>query len=66
MTIGADFEVSQLFHSRCGGQDLASVFIEVDHVEHYLTGLFLVGHLHEKGVVDRLHTKVLINGWVVR
>ena len=66
MTIGADFELCQLFHSRCGGQDLASVFIEVDHVEHNLTGLFLVGHLHEKGVIVRLHTSVLINGWVVR
>ena len=66
MTIGADLELSQLFHSRYRGQDLTSVFIEVDHVEHNFTGLLLVGHLHNEGAVDWLHTLVLHNGRVVR
>ena len=65
MTISADCELSQLLLSGCCGQDLASVLIEVNHVEHNLTGLLLVGHLHDEGAVVWLNTSVLFNGWAV-
>ena len=66
MTVSADCELSQILLSGCRGQDLAPFFFEVDHVEHDLAGLLLVGHLHEEGAIDRLHTHVLLNSWVVR
>ena len=65
MTIGTDLEFSHLLRRKSRGQDLASIIVEVDLVEHNLASLLLVRQLHEEGAVIRLHRLVLLNARVV-
>lgn len=61
VALRADCEAGQL---RFGGdrrQNLATIVVEVDHVEHHFAGLLLVGHLCDQGQLFGLHRSVLTN-----
>eukprot|EP00353_Schmidingerella_taraikaensis_P011499 CAMPEP_0185570410 /NCGR_PEP_ID=MMETSP0434-20130131/2734_1 /TAXON_ID=626734 ORGANISM="Favella taraikaensis, Strain Fe Narragansett Bay" /NCGR_SAMPLE_ID=MMETSP0434 /ASSEMBLY_ACC=CAM_ASM_000379 /LENGTH=185 /DNA_ID=CAMNT_0028185525 /DNA_START=197 /DNA_END=754 /DNA_ORIENTATION=- len=59
MSLRGDHELLQLSLGGHSGKQLASVFIEVDHVEHDSAGLFAIWQLRDKGELGRSHRLVV-------
>lgn len=65
MALWTDHEVAKLVSSGHGRQNLASVFIKIDHVQHDFGRLILVSQLHDQTTVVRAHRIVHAHAWCV-
>ena len=60
MSLRVNRELSKFIDSGYSGEDLAMLFIEVNHVKHDLSSFVSVGQLGDQGQLCGLHTHVLV------
>jgi hypothetical protein len=65
MSLRVDHKLSQLTPSRDSGKDLAALIVHINHVKHYLAGLFLVGQLCDQRQVVWVHYRIILDRRVV-